>query len=78
MLSVHMLPNALQKRVIRLKAEDHIRDLVLYFHERLAHEPIDPVEYGVPPKFVNVDDTELRGLLRALRWVIEDDDEDLL
>ena len=73
-----MLPNALQMRVIRLKAEDHIRDLVLYFHEKLAHEPIDPVEYGVPAKFANVDDTELRGMLRALRWVIEDDDEDLL
>ena len=73
-----MLPDALQKRVIRLKAEDHIRDLVLYFHEALAHEPIDPVEYGVPPKFVNIDDIEIRGMLRALRWVIEDDDEDLL
>jgi len=73
-----LLPNALQMRVIRLKAEDHIRDLVLYFHEALAHEAIDPVEYGVPPKFAHVDDTELRGMLRALRWVIEDDDEDLL
>lgn len=73
-----MLPNALQMRVIRLKAEDHIRDLVLYFHEALIHEPVEPIEYGVPPKFTNVDDTELRGMLRALRWVIEDDDEDLL
>jgi len=78
MLSVHMLPNALQMRVIRLKAEDHIRDLVLYFHERLAHEPIDPVEYGVPPEWTNVDDVELRGMIRALRWVLDDSDEDLL
>ena len=70
--------NALQMRVIKLRHEDKVRDVVLFMHEALVHEPIDPVEYGVPPKFVNVDDTELRGLLRALRWVIEDDDEDLL
>ena len=61
-----------------MRDEDKVRDIVLFMHEAIVHEPVDPVEYGVPPKFVNVDDTELRGLLRALRWVIEDDDEDLL
>ena len=73
-----MPPSALQMRVIKLKSEEEVRDLVLYFHEAIAHEPADPVEYGVPPKFSNIEDDEIRGMLRALRWVIENDDEDLL
>ena len=73
-----MLPNALQMRVIRLRHEDGIRDVILYMHEKIIHEPIDPVEYGVPPRWSNVDDVELRGMIRALRWVLDDSDEDLL
>jgi len=78
MLSVHMLPNALQKRVIRLRHEDRVRDVVLYMHEKIIHEFVDPIEYGVPPEWTNVDDVELRGMIRALRWVLDDSDEDLL
>lgn len=76
-----MLLNVLQMRVIKLKDEDHIRDVVLYMHEAIIHEEPNPAEYSVPPKFtldVVGDDNELRGMVRALRWVIEDDDEDLL
>jgi hypothetical protein len=78
MLSVHMLPNASQKRVIRLRHEDRVRDVVLYMHEKIIHEFVDPIEFGVPPEWANVDDVELRGMIRALRWVLDDSDEDLL
>ena len=39
---------------------------------------IDPVEYGVPPKWININDDEIRGMIRALRWVLDDSDENLL
>ena len=73
-----MLLNVLQMRVIKLKDEDHIRDVVLYMHEKIIHEFVDPIEFGVPPEWTNVDDVELRGMIRALRWVLDDSDEDLL
>jgi len=65
-------------RVIKLRHEDKVRDVVLFMHEALIHEPIDPVEYGVPPKWININDDEIRGMIRALRWVLDDSDENLL
>ena len=51
-LFVHLLPNALQMRVIRLRHEDRVRDDVLYMHEKIIHEFVDPIEYGVPPEWI--------------------------
>ena len=50
-----------------MRDEDKIRDVVLFMHEAIVHEPVDPVEYGIPPKWINVNDDEIRGIIRALR-----------
>ena len=63
---------------IKLRSEDEIRYLLLYAKERLLHEDVHDMEtYMVPIKFIDVDDEERRGLIRALRWVIDDTDEGL-
>ena len=57
--------------------EDKIRSMVLYQKEKIMHEEIDPAEFHIPHKFVNLTDDERRGVTRALIWVLTSDDEDL-
>ena len=58
-----------------MKSETEIRDLVLYQREMLFHERVDIPEdmFG---RFRNLPDPEIRGVIRALRWVLEENDED--
>ena len=58
-----------------MKSENEVRDLVLYQREELFHETIEIPEdmYG---RFRNLPDEEIRGVIRALRWVLEEHDED--
>jgi len=60
---------------IMMRSEDHIRHLIVVQKELMLHE--DPDVREVPIKFVKLPDDERRGIIRALRWVI-DEDEDLL
>jgi len=74
-----MLQNAFRIQVIKLvRVEENIRDNLLWQKEKLICEELNPLEYDVPPKFINMDFTERRGFIRALRWVLNDTDEDLL
>tara|TARA_R110002020_G_scaffold472968_1_gene701611 strand:- start:2267 stop:2470 length:204 start_codon:yes stop_codon:yes gene_type:complete len=64
-------------RVILLKSEDEIRYLILYTKEKLLHEDVSDMEnHSIPHKFTKLDDDEMRGVIRSLRWVIDDRDED--
>ena len=58
-----------------MKSETEIRDLVLYQREMLFHETVDIPEdmFG---RFRGLPDPEIRGVIRALRWVLEENDED--
>lgn len=58
-----------------MKSETEIRDLVLYQREMLFHERVDIPEdmFG---RFRELPDSEIRGVIRALRWVLEENDED--
>ena len=71
MVCVLMQQNALQRKVIHLPNDDEIRNMVLYQKECLLHEKPDPDEYHVGSKFIDVSDDERRGIIKALRWVIE-------
>ena len=61
-----------------LQTENSIRDLILYEHEKLLHESVDHMgmlpQTIIPHAFVNIPDEERRGIIRALRWVIDDED----
>ena len=61
-----------------LKNEESIRDLILFQKEKLLHEFVDPVsmlpQTLIPPLFVEISDDERRGIIRALRWVMADED----
>ena len=75
---VHTQQNVLQIMVIRLRSDDEVRYLLLYSKERLLHENVEDMEtYMIPTKFIDLNDEERRGLIRALRWVIDDTDEGL-
>ena len=67
--------SVLLKRGRIMKSESEIRDLILYQREKLFHEIVEIPEdmFG---RFRNLPDSEVRGVIRALRWVIEDNDED--
>ena len=58
-----------------MKSETEIRDLVLYQRELLFHEAVDVPE-DVFGRFRSLPDPEIRGVIRALRWVLEENDED--
>ena len=64
--------------VIVLKTEESIRDLILFQKEKLLHEFVDPVsmlpQTLIPPLFVEISDDERRGIIRALRWALADED----
>lgn len=77
--SVLMQQNALQMRVKRLRSDDEVRYLILYTKEKLLHEDVTDMEsHSIPEKFTDLPDDEMRGVIRALRWVIDDRDEDLI
>ena len=55
-----------------------MRDLVLYQKEKLLHEAIDAMGFipqtVIPRVFEELDDSERRGMIRGLRWVLDDED----
>ena len=76
MVCVHMQPNASQIiGSIMMRTEEQIRHLILVQKELLLHEDTDVRE--TPIKFLKLPDEERRGIIRALRWVT-DADEDIL
>ena len=75
--TAHMLQSVLPKKVTHLKSEDEIRYLILYQKERLLHEDVENMTgHSIPIKFINIPDEERRGMIRALRWLVDDRDED--
>ena len=74
MVCVHTPVNVSQIIENIMKNENNIRELILIEKELLLHEVADT--RGLPIKFVKLSDEERRGLIRGLRWVL-DDDEDL-
>ena len=63
-----------QMSVTVLKNEESIRDLILFQIEKLLHEFADPAAMLpttlIPPLLVDIPDDERRGIIRALRWVL--------
>ena len=78
MVCVHMLPFVVQMSVRVLKTEETVRDLILFTKEKLLHEKVDPTgmlpQTLIPPLLVDIPDDERRGIIRALRWVLADED----
>jgi len=60
---------------IMMRTDEQIRHLILVQKELLLHEDTDVRE--TPIKFLKLSDDERRGIIRALRWVV-DADEDIL
>ena len=58
-----------------MRTEEQIRHLILVQKELLLHEDTDVRE--IPIKFIKLQDEERRGIIRALIWVT-DADEDIL
>ena len=77
MVCAHTLVDVLVRMNYNLIDEDKIRNMVLYQKEKIMHEEIDPAEFHIPHKFVNLTDDERRGVTRALIWVLTSDDEAL-
>ena len=77
MVCVLMLPNVSQRKVIHLPSDEEMRSMILFQKECLLHENPDPDEFHVGSKFIILSDDERRGIIKALRWIVEDD-EDLL
>ena len=78
MACVPMLPFVLQMSVRVLKTEESIRDLILFQKEKLLHEKVDDQcmspQTLIPPLLIDIPDEERRGIIRALRWVLSDED----
>ena len=77
MACVLMQQNVSQRKVIHLPSDEEMRSMILFQKECLLHEKPDPDELHVGTKFVDMTDDERRGMIKALRWIVEDD-EDLL
>ena len=77
MVCVLMLPNVSQRKVIHLPSDEEMRSMILFQKECLLNENPDPDEFHVGSKFIILSDDERRGIIKALRWIVEDD-EDLL
>jgi len=77
MVCAHMPLDVLVRMNLIMVDEARIRDMVLYQKEKIVHEEVDPAEFHIPHKFVNMTDDERRGVTRALIWVLTSDDEDL-
>ena len=73
-----MPPFVLQMSVRHMKTEESIRDLILFQKEKLLHENVDQTgmlpQTLIPPLLVDIPDDERRGIIRALRWVLADED----
>jgi len=73
-----MLQFALQMSVRHMKTEESIRDLILFTKEKLLHENVDQTgmlpQTLIPPLLIDIPDDERRGIIRALRWVLADED----
>jgi len=76
MVIAHMRQSVSQMKAILLKSEEEIRFLILYEKERLLHEDMSDIDGKVPMKFMKIPDEERRGMIRALRWVVDSVDED--
>ena len=67
-----------QMSVKVLRSDDSIRDLILYQKEKLLHVAIDAMGFipqtVIPRVFEDLDDSERRGMIRGLRWVLDDED----
>ena len=78
MVCVPMPPFVLQMSVKVLKTEETIRDLILFTKEKLLHEKVDPTgmlpQTLIPPQLIDIPDDERRGVIKALRWVVADED----
>ncbi len=72
MACVLMLPSVLQRKVIHLPSDEEMRSMILFQKECLLHESPDPDEFHVGSKFIILSDNERRGIIKALRWVVED------
>ena len=61
-----------------MKTEESIRDLILFTKEKLLHENVDQIgmlpQTLIPPLLIDIPDDERRGVIKALRWVIADED----
>ena len=77
MVCVLTLQSVSQMSVRVLQTEDSIKDLILFQKERLLHEDIDPTamlpQTVIPRELENIPDEERRGVIRALRWVMDDE-----
>ena len=77
MVCVHMLQLVSLMSVRAMQTEDSIRDLIVYEKEKLLHENVDHMgmlpQTVIPHEFVNIPDEERRGMVRALRWVLNDE-----
>ena len=72
-----MPQNVSRMSVKVMQTEDSIRDLIVFEKEKLLHENVDHMgmlpQTVIPHEFVNIPDEERRGIIRALRWVIDDE-----
>lgn len=77
MVCVLTLQSVSQMSVRVLQTEDSIKDLLLFQKEKLLHEDIDATamlpQTVIPRELENIPDDERRGVIRALRWVMDDE-----
>ena len=77
MVCVLTLQSVSQMSVRVLQTEDSIKDLILFQKERLLHEDIEATamlpQTVLPRELENIPDEERRGVIRALRWVMDDE-----
>ena len=78
MVCVRMPQLVSQMNVRVMQTENSIRDVIVYDKEKLLHENVDHMgmlpQTVIPHEFVNIPDEERRGMIRALRWVLNDED----
>ena len=77
MVCVRMPQPVSQMNVRVMQTENSIRDVIVYEKEKLLHENVDHMgmlpQTVIPHEFVNIPDEERRGMIRALRWVLNDE-----
>jgi len=74
-----LTPQNVSRMSVRvLQTDNSIRDMIMYEKEMLFHENVDHMamlpQTVIPHEFVDIPDEERRGIIRALRWVIDDED----
>ena len=78
MVCVRMPQLVSQMNVRVMQTANSIRDVIVYEKEKLLHENVDHMgmlpQTVIPHEFVNIPDEERRGMIRALRWVLNDED----